>query len=90
MINQHPNGETQPGFNERVARLEASVEHLTGDVRELRTDFRELRTELREFRTEVRDEFMRIRTVDFRILFGSIIVSTLGIMGIVAKGFGWI
>ena len=83
MSGAQPNGPSKPDGNERIARLETSVVHLTGDVRELRTD-------LREFRTEVREELIRIRTVDFRILFGSIIVSTLGIMGIVAKGFGWI
>lgn len=74
-----PRPDAPVGLTERVSRLEASVIHLIDDVRELRNDVREMRRDI-----------VTIRTVDFRLLFGAIIVSALGLAGILARGFGWL
>ena len=58
----------------RVAKLEAGVEHMQADLKEIKTDLREIKKEARE---------------DFRIVFGAIIIASLGLAGILAKGFHW-
>lgn len=60
----------------RIAKLEATMEHVQSNVAELKADVRELR----------RDIF-GIRTTDFRILFGAIIAVALWLAGMMAKGF---
>jgi len=59
----------------RIARLEVAVEHLQQDVKELKEELRALRRDL---------------TMDFRLLFGTIIFVTLGLSGLMAKGFHWL
>jgi hypothetical protein len=59
----------------RVAKLEAGVEHLQSDLKDVKSDVRDMRKEARE---------------DFRILFGAIIVATIGLAGLLAKGFHWL
>jgi chromosome segregation ATPase len=63
------------GVEARIAKLESDLGHVTGDVREIKTDIREIKKESRE---------------DFRILFGSTVLATLGLAGLIAKGFGWL
>ncbi len=62
------------GLDARVAKVEAAVEHIQSDIAEIKSDIRDLR---------------RDATNDFRILFGALIVSALGIAGLMAKGFRW-
>jgi hypothetical protein len=64
------------GFNmeARVAKLEASVEHIQRDTADIKSDIRTLRDNAR---------------TDFRILFGAIIAATLGLAGLMARGFHW-
>lgn len=69
------------GMIEQVAKLGSDTEYIKRDVGELKTEMREMRHEFRE----LRDRQER----DFRILFGALIAATLGITGVVAKGFGW-
>ena len=49
-------------LEERVARIEADVEHLKTDVAEIKTDQRALRQEFNAFRVEVVREFGRVHT----------------------------
>jgi hypothetical protein len=59
----------------RVAKLEASVEHIQHDVKELRVDVREIRSKIDHH---------------FLVLSGMVIASSLGLAGIIAKGFHWL
>lgn len=59
----------------RVARLETHVEYIRRDLDVISADLREHRKETRS---------------DFRILFGALITTALGLAAIMAKGFGWI
>ena len=58
----------------RIAKLEVAVEYIQRDIKELKDDVRALRKEL---------------STDFRILFGALISTTLGLAALMAKGFGW-
>ncbi len=59
----------------RVSRIEAWAEHTDITMSEIKQDIREMRKDMRE---------------DFRILFGIIAFTTLGLAGLMAKGFGWL
>jgi hypothetical protein len=59
----------------RVAKVEASMEHIQADVSAIKSDLRDLKKEANH---------------DFRILFGAIITVTLGLAGLMAKGFHWL
>ena len=59
----------------RIAKLESDVEYIKRDVGEIKIDVREARNDLR---------------VDFRLLFGALIVAVLGLATLMAKGFHWI
>lgn len=63
----------------RIAKLEVAMEHVQDDIRELKDAVRELSRQVNA-----------IRTTDFRIMFGAIIAATLGLAGVMAKGFGWL
>jgi hypothetical protein len=64
-----------PTLEARIAKLEATMDHVQNDVTELKADVRELRRDL---------------STDFRILFGAIIAVALGLAGLMAKGFEWL
>ncbi len=63
------------GLRARVAKVETAIEHIRTDVAEVRRDLREIKRDAR---------------LDFRLLFGALIVTALGLAGIVARGFGWL
>jgi len=81
---------------EQVAKLQSDVEYIKRDVAEMKIDMREMRNEMRnemsnEFRN-VRSELRDVRNHqerDFRILFGALIATAVGLAGLSAKGFGW-
>ncbi len=57
------------------------------------TRLSELRGDIQGLRTEMSGEFRSIRDRqdrDFRLLFGAVIATALGIAGLMARGFGWI
>ena len=68
-------GGNNGGMEARVAKLESSVEYIQRDIGEIKTDIKEIRADMRS---------------DFRLLFGATIVTTLGLAGLMAKGFGWV
>lgn len=53
----------------------ANVEHIKASLHDVKT-------ELRDFKKQSRVEFL--------LIFGAIITTTLGIAGIIAKGFHWL
>jgi hypothetical protein len=59
----------------RIARLETAVAYIQRDIHELKEVIRAIRQTM---------------STDFRILFGTIISVTLGLAGLMAKGFGWL
>lgn len=63
------------GMEARVAKMEAGMSHVERDIAEMKTDLREIKRDQR---------------ADFRLLFGAIIATTLGISGLMAKGFHWL
>ena len=76
-------------MEERVARLEAGVEHIGRDLGEIKNDARLMRQEIGVLRDRV--DLLRGRLeADFRITWVGIIASNLGLAGLMAKGFGWL
>lgn len=63
------------GMEARVARLETDIDYIKRDVAEIKSDVREIKRDQR---------------ADFRLLFGAIIATTLGLSALMAKGFGWL
>ncbi|RXN85426.1 hypothetical protein C7R54_23375 [Achromobacter aloeverae] len=77
----HPNTRTRRrssgdgrGTEVRLAKLEATTEHIQRDLSDLRTEVRGLRTEVR---------------ADFRLLFGTILTAAVGLAGLMVKLLGW-
>lgn len=63
------------GMEARIAKLETDVEYIKRDMGEIKVDVKDLRVDLR---------------VDFRTLFGALIIAALGLAALMAHGFGWI
>lgn len=71
-----PGGDgTSGGMEARLARVEAAVEHIGREIADVKHDVRAIRSEAR---------------TDFRLLFGALIFVTLGLTGLMAKGFHWL
>lgn len=71
-----PGGDgTSGGMEARLAKVEATLEHIGREIVDVRQDMRALRTEAR---------------TDFRLLFGAVIFVALGLAGLMAKGFHWL
>lgn len=70
------------GMEARVARLEASVEHIERDIADIKTT---LRGHDGKF-DGLRDRMDR----DFRIQFAALIAVALGLAGLLARGFHWL
>ena len=71
--------EQVPNGNERIARLEVTVEHLVKEFAEFKA---EIKAELKDLR--------KLVDFQFRLLAGMIIALGLGMSGLMAKGFGWL
>lgn len=59
----------------RMARLEATAEHILREIGDVKADAREIKKDARS---------------DFRLLFGAVIAVALGLAGLMAKGFHWL
>lgn len=59
----------------RVSVLEANVGHIKSDVSDIKSDVRDIRDGARS---------------DFRLLFGALITTALGLAYLMARGFGWL
>lgn len=68
-------GPHDPGIEARVAKLEAHIEHIQNDLSEIKVDIREIKRDAR---------------TDFRVVFGAIIITAVGLAGLMARGFHWI
>ena len=83
----------------RVAVLERIAEQNDAAFRDLRTDMRDFRAEMRDFHTEMRElrqemqagfnEARRIHERDFRINFGALIITAIGLAGLIARSAHW-
>ena len=59
----------------RVAKLDASVEHIAVDIAGIKDELKPLRANAR---------------TDFRLIFGALISVALGLAALMAKGFHWL
>jgi len=76
----------------RVAVLERIAEQNHAAFRDLRTDMRDFHTEMRELRQEMQagfNEARRIHERDFRINFGALIITAIGLAGLIARSAHW-
>ncbi len=76
----------------RVAVLERIAEQNHAAFRDLRTDMRDFRAEMREMRQEMQagfNEARRIHERDFRITFGALIITAIGLAGLIARSAHW-
>jgi len=70
-----------------VAVLKTDVSVLKRDVQDVR---QEVRQDFKEVRQDIKDVRKHQERRDFRLLFGTLIAVTLGLAGLMAKGFGWL
>ena len=59
----------------RIAHLEGTVEHMVVEIADLKLEVRDHRRETRQ---------------DCRFLIGLQLTTTLALIGVMAKGFGWL
>jgi hypothetical protein len=59
----------------KVVKLESTVEYIQRDLADIKTDVRDIK---------------KASSADFRIMFGALIAVSLGLAGLMAKGFQWI
>ena len=79
--------------DERIARLEGISERSLVEIGDLKTETRSLRSELRDTRAGLRSEIQDLRgehRQDFRFLVGLQLTTTLALIAVMAKGFGWL
>lgn len=68
-------GGTSDGMEARLAKVEATLEHVGREIADVKTEVRSLRDQAR---------------TDFRVTFTAIIAVALGLAGLMAKGFHWL
>ena len=84
----------------RIARLEATTEHIQSDVKELRQDVKEIRQELKSLNEKLDGKFEALQK-DIHKSFESIRVGRVvdrvwtllamgALLGVIARGFKWI
>lgn len=66
----------------RVTKLESGVARLEADVGHIQNDIKEIKGDIREIKKDAR--------TDFRLLFGAILTTTLGLAMLIARGFAWL
>ena len=73
-------------LDSRVARLEVGVDYLQREMRDVKSEMRDMKRELRGDIVALSDK----QEKDFRLLFAMNAATTLGLAGLMAKGFGWL
>lgn len=95
---------TSHNNDERIARLEGVNERILVEMTDLKAEGRQTRAEmnagLRENREEIRSESNAIRGEiaevrrearnDVRMLIGFQLTTTLALLAVMSKGFGWV
>jgi len=88
-------GSDNRGLEARVAKLEATTEHIQSDVSDLKIEVRALRADLKaevtSLRADLKSEVTNLRSefrADFRLLFGAILTVVIGMVGLLVKSFG--
>lgn len=90
-MNGDPTRKLNGGLENRVVRLEVSIEHQSEVLNQFREDTRE---NFREFREETRGNFRDVRAeirgvrVEIRVLTGVLFTAVLGVVAILAKVYG--
>ena len=77
----------------RVARIESDVAHLRTDVADIKTDLRSVRDKLDGFRDSTAKDFASVReSIAAAKIWGLGLALTIaaGLLGAMARGFGWI
>ena len=77
----------------RVARIESDVAHLCTQVADIKTDLRSLRDKLDGLSDRMYEEFASLRESRFIAKvwgFGLALTIAAGLLGAMARGFGWI
>jgi len=74
----------------RVARLESDVAHVRTDVAEIKTDLRALRERLEDKIDHLETKLEEKIDGKFAWLLSLQLATTAGMLGAMARGFGWI
>lgn len=81
---------TQPQYNDKIQQEVKSEEVKMLEIRiakiEIHLDY--LKQNVDKIKTDIED-IKKSNQTDFRILFGALITVTIGLAGLMAKGFGW-
>lgn len=77
----------------RVAVLERIAEQTDATLRDLRSEARDFRAEMRDLSRDMHAGFEQIRRTherDFRITFGALVVTAIGLAGLIAHSAHWL
>jgi len=74
----------------RIARLESDVAHLRTDVAEIKADVRALRDRMDTRLDHVESKLVALLDRKFAWLLSLQLATAAGILGAMARGFGWI
>ncbi|HBC7417585.1 TPA: hypothetical protein KEY88_000222 [Serratia marcescens] len=75
--------------NSSIDRMESDIEYIKRDISDLKGDVKDIRKDMGEIRKDMGD-IRKDMEKDFRISIRALIAATLGLAGLMAKGFGWI
>jgi len=76
-------------MEERLSRLEVDMSGVKADVAVLKVDVAVLKSDVAVLKHDVH-ELRGHQERDFRVLFGALIVATVALAGLMAKGFHWV
>ena len=83
-------------MEERLSRLEVDMSGVKADVAVLKVDVAVLKVDVAVLKSDVAvlkhdvHELRGHQERDFRVLFGALIVATVALAGLMAKGFNWV
>jgi hypothetical protein len=77
----------------RVAVLERIAEQTDATLRDIRSELRDFRIEMRELRQDMHaglNEVRRVHERDFRLTFGALIATAVGVASLIARSVHWL